>query len=170
MAEPRVDHAVATWGTHDWVGQHQLEHGLSAAVPGARVLLDDSCVIDGVRFWGNPWSLALLSWAFMAGEEELASKYHSVPVDTDVVISHGPPFGCGDLTVDGTRAGSQSLREHLLKLSPRLAVFGHIHEAAGRWEIHGGLWVNASVLNSHYQVVRKPVLIELDPRPIAVNP
>jgi len=53
-------------------------------------------------------------------------------VDTEILITHGPPYGVLDLTRRGKRAGCESLLERLDKLDElRLHVFGHIHEAAG---------------------------------------
>ena len=161
IADVRVSHVVATWGNHDWVGQR----GRAPDVPGVRLLVDDGCVIDGVRFWCSPWSLTYLHWAFMAGEAELAAKYCRIPAGTDVVVSHGPPLGYGDMTVDGFRVGCVSLRERLRELGPRLAVFGHIHEAAGQWDVDGGTWVNASLLDHRYRAVRGPVSIDIAGRP-----
>ena len=42
------------------------------------------------------------------------------------------------------RAGSATLAERVREAKPRLHVFGHIHEAAGRTESDGTIFLNAS--------------------------
>ncbi|MEK6238654.1 MAG: metallophosphoesterase [Planctomycetales bacterium] len=49
----------------------------------------------------------------------------------EVVLSHPPPFGILDRTSRGPHVGSQSLREFIDRVEPRLVVCGHIHEARG---------------------------------------
>jgi Icc-related predicted phosphoesterase len=147
-----ADHVLATWGNHDFVGQ---EHP-APPIPRVRWLVDTDVEIDGCRFWGSPWSLPFFDWAFMRPEEELAKTWSVMPDDTDVAIVHGPPQGYGDLTSRGQHVGSVSLRRRLEEVRPQLAVFGHIHEAAGEWNVAGGVWANVSLLDLHYRLVRRP--------------
>ncbi|OAQ96935.1 hypothetical protein LLEC1_04236 [Akanthomyces lecanii] len=51
-----------------------------------------------------------------------------VPADVDVLLTHGPPRGHLD---DGGKGCPQLVKE-ILRVRPRLVVFGHIH--AGRGE------------------------------------
>lgn len=50
-------------------------------------------------------------------------------VDTDVLITHGPPCGHGDLAVGDARAGCVDLLNTVeQRVKPLYHVFGHIHE------------------------------------------
>ena len=147
-----VSRVVATWGNHDWVGLKWP----APAVSKMSWLLDSGVEIDGCRFWGSPWSLPFFDWAFMRPEDQLAETWSLMPEGTDVAIVHGPPQGCGDLTSRGQHVGSASLRRRLEEVRPQLAVFGHIHEAAGQWDLAGGVWANVSLLDLHYRLVRPP--------------
>lgn len=56
----------------------------------------------------------------------------AVPVDTDILLTHGPPYG----HLDGVRhAGSQHLAQEVARTRPRLVVFGHIHVGHGREDV-----------------------------------
>ncbi|KAJ7098251.1 Metallo-dependent phosphatase-like protein [Mycena epipterygia] len=57
--------------------------------------------------------------------------------DTDILLTHGPPWNVLDYTSEGARAGCPALAARLPTLRPRLHVFGHIHEARG---VYVHLW------------------------------
>lgn len=152
-----MSHVVATWGNHDWVGQHVP----APAVANVSWLCDSGVEIDGSRFWGSPWSLPFRDWPFMRPEAELAEIWELMWDDADVVIVHCPPFGCGDLTRDGQHIGSLSLRRRVEKVHPQLVLFGHIHEAFGQWDVAGGVWANVSLVNFHGRLVRQPQVFSI---------
>jgi Icc-related predicted phosphoesterase len=123
-----------------------------------------------LKIWGSPWSL----WfhginpkckAFTGSENDLAKKWKRIPTDTDILISHGPPYGMQDMTVRGERVGSKSLQMELWnRLHPKLLVFGHIHECYGKalpGLIDGCEVINCSYVNKHYQPVNKPIRVIL---------
>ena len=67
-------------------------------------LEDSGVVIDGLKFWGSPWTPEFFDWAFNARRGlQLFDKWQKIPLDTDVLITHGPPAGILDLVV--TRQG-----------------------------------------------------------------
>ena len=45
----------------------------------------------------------------------------------DILVTHGPPFGILDKTNEGKNAGSELLLKEVLRLKPKLHLFGHIH-------------------------------------------
>jgi Icc-related predicted phosphoesterase len=56
-----------------------------------------------------------------------------IPENTDVLMTHGPPFGYGDRTVSGFRCGCEDLLNIIQQreVPPRVHIFGHIHEDRG---------------------------------------
>ncbi len=84
-----------------------------------------------------------------------------IPEDTDILISNGPPFGILDETLRGERVGCVNLLNKVNLVKPKLHVFGHIHEDYGVEEKDGTTYVNASVLNLHYEMQNKAVEIEI---------
>lgn len=52
-----------------------------------------------------------------------------IPNDTDILVTHTPPIGHGDLCCSGVRAGCVELLTTVQKrVKPRYHVFGHVHE------------------------------------------
>ena len=60
--------------------------------------------------------------------------YDRIPALTDILMTHTPSLGVGDITKRGKHAGCPELAERLTHedlQNCRLHVFGHIHEARG---------------------------------------
>lgn len=147
-------HVVATWGNHDWPFNVQ-------GLPGLKwhMLIDEGICIEGLKFYGLPWTIPFYQWAWQAPEPSLDKLCSFIPDDTDILISHGPPFGICDKNIEGFHSGSKSLYDRMIEL-PRLKllVCGHIHEARGQ----SGIVVNASCTTRHLQLITNPwIVLEL---------
>jgi hypothetical protein len=127
------------------------------------IYLQDSGVdIDGIKFWGSPWQPEFYNWAFnLPRGPELARVWAQIPNDTDVLITHGPPYGVLDEIYHGKRVGCQDLSDALERVKPKVHVFGHIHEGYGVLEQNGTTYVNASLCNQYYQLVHSPIVIDV---------
>lgn len=137
-------------------------------------LCDSGTEFEGVKIWGTPWTPEFLNWHFMKKRgQEMRKVWDKVPRDTDILICHGPPygvldkidkFGCG---VAQESVGCEELRLKLYggTLKPKLVVFGHVHEGYGTCEMldyPGVKFVNASIMNEHYEPVNKPITIDME--------
>ncbi|MFB6265053.1 MAG: metallophosphatase domain-containing protein [Bradymonadaceae bacterium] len=108
-------------------------------------LQDDGAEIDGVRFWGSPWQPRFMNLAFnLERGEPLAEKWARIPVETDVLVTHGPPRDVLDRTSRGQVVGDRALGERVRAVEPDLHLFGHVHESAGRETKWGIEFVNAA--------------------------
>ena len=137
-------------------------------------LENSEVVIDGIKFWGTPWTPWFHDWAFNGYPDadapfergvSLLDIYKEMPEDVNVIISHGPPYGMGDQTLDGDdRVGSVDMRKLTSNLDHlRLYISGHIHEARGMEIADGGVhYCNVSTLDRDYDTVRVPVVIDVD--------
>jgi Icc-related predicted phosphoesterase len=125
----------------------------------------------GYKWFGSPISPEFNNWAFNRKRgKEIARCWSKIPDDTQILISHGPPYGILDVNKEEIYSqplgpehlGCEELRKRISKLKAlKLNVFGHIHSSSGV-EIHDGVkFVNASVLNESYEVVYQPKVIEL---------
>lgn len=91
-----------------------------------------------------------------------------IPNDTDVLITHGPPYGvCDEAYRFGSNAtekvGCKDLLDVSLRVAPKLHVFGHIHYSGGTsWVAPKTTYANVSVLNENYTVEYKPQVFEFD--------
>jgi len=136
--------------------------------PSITYLQDSEVTIDDIKFYGSPYSNEFCNWAFMEEEIELSKVWDKIPDDTNVLITHGPAYGCHDLVARAyggdPHVGSQSLHHRKLSLqdSLRVHVSGHIHEAYGITRNGNGLHnVCPCTLNERYQVTNEPITLEI---------
>jgi len=87
-----------------------------------------------LKVWGTPWTKYCGKWNYMLDtEDQLAEKFEQIPMDTDILITHSPPYGFGDYC-DAGRIGSEALTQAIQKRpNLKLCVFGHNHDCFG-WE------------------------------------
>jgi len=117
------------------------------------IYLEDAQVeILGFKIWGSPWQPEFCDWAFnLPRGEKLEDKWNLIPEDIDILITHGPPLGHGDLCTHGGRVGCVHLLdavEHRIK--PKYHIFGHIHEGYGCTTNGVTTFINASTCNYSY--------------------
>ena len=167
---------VAVAGNHDWVFESWDNRKEFELTPGAadRLVLpdlrwhyleDQGIELFGLRIYGTPWQLRCGNWAFNVEEPVLADKFARIPNGTDIVLSHSPPFGIGDLAYrpnGGEHVGSPSLLDRVLRVRPRLHVFGHIHGARGQWERNGITFANVAVLNDKHELAHEAMRFRID--------
>ncbi len=155
-------HKLIIAGNHDFC----FEHGPAEArafITNAIYLEDTGIQIDDVYFYGSPWQPAFFNWAFnLNHDSELREKWDLIPDNTDVLITHGPPFGFGDRTFRGKNAGCRELLKAVERLKPKLHIFGHIHEGYGITSNEHTKFINASSCTLGYQPINQPIVIEWD--------
>lgn len=166
-------HKIGVAGNHDFWAEPRTGHdSITAKDSAARqlpwtYLYNEAVDIDGLVVWGSPFCNRFHDWAFMGDEDLLAQVWATMPDNTDLVVTHGPPYGvCDRVAHPGDRdphVGSTSLRERLVAVpSVRWAVCGHIHEAYGSGKIvrpdDTEIQVfNVSIVDERYQVRNPPV-------------
>lgn len=80
----------------------------------------------------------------------------NIPPDTDVLITHQPPYDILDLS-DKIHYGDPFLRQRVMQVHPRLHLFGHIHKAAGVEEWNGSVFSNGAVLDEVYDLANTTI-------------
>lgn len=94
----------------------------------------------------------------------MRSIWDQIPLDTDVLITHGPPYGILDTTQGDAHVGCKFLYERVQLVQPKLHVFGHIHEAYGIQEDKDKsptIFINAATCDLRYHPVQLPIIVEL---------
>lgn len=110
-------------------------------------------IIDGVKFFGSPFirrshnSNAAFRYPT---KQEMKSNWALIPSDTDVLITHMPPFGVLDENKGGEGVGCEHLSDSITRVSPRLHVFGHIHDSYGQKIVDQTMCMNASFCNGRH--------------------
>ena len=113
------------------------------AARGIRVLVDEALELDhGVTVFGSPWVTKYAPWrtAFNRSEAEMAlmwaeaapggSASHVVRPPAggvDVLLTHMPPRGIGDMEGNGDHTGCEHLLGYTSRAQPQFHVFGHVH-------------------------------------------
>jgi Icc-related predicted phosphoesterase len=127
---------------------------------GITVLINESTEFMGYKFWGSPVTPPFFDWAFNWEDSRRSSLWDTIPDNTDIVITHGPPKGIMDEVYDYRRGGiintgCSFLSDKIFNLSPKVHVFGHIHEGYGMLSLGRTMYVNASIMSRSYQPINK---------------
>lgn len=123
------------------------------------LLMAESVVIDGIKFYGSPYTPEFKNWCFMLNDEEQKTHWEKIPDDTDVLITHGPAYGVLDETGEEFTPGNLGcpfLLKRIQELNIKAHLFGHIHGGYGKVDSNGYLSLNSSVLNERYYMTNLP--------------
>ena len=121
---------IAIPGNHDFVVEDPSRRKL---ITNATLLINESIEIMGLKVWGSP-TTPLLGEAFgVVSETDRAKLYSRIPGDTDVLVTHGPPFGILDQAPGSEHhQGCRQLLAAVRRIKPMLHIFGHVHGGL-RW-------------------------------------
>lgn len=174
-AQPH-DHKVVIPGNHDLICEKNLPGCRAFVPPGVDLLVNEEVMIDGKKFYGSPVTPQFGNWAFMKPRGKYIAKvWRQIPNDVRVLITHGPPFGAGDLappywTVSPKHAGCLELLKRLQQIykgannRPFIHLFGHIHDGYGVTssdEFGGSTFGNAAICDEHYRPVNAPLVMTI---------
>lgn len=154
---------VAIAGNHDWLFQTDPEKARGLISNVDYYLQDSGCTIQGLHFWGSPWTPFFCDWAFqLRGFRDQMERFSLIPVGVNVLVTHGPPKGIRDKTQHGESCGSEALRVMVERRSPKLHVFGHIHPGAGYfYDSERGIeYVNAAIY-TQFGPTNPPITLDL---------
>lgn len=155
-------HKIIIAGNHDLCFEKKNAEA-RALITNAIYLQDEAITLEGIHFYGSPWQPWFFSWAFnLKKPEELREKWAKIPEKTDILITHGPPYGYGDRTTRGDLVGCKELLKRIQVLKPRYHIFGHIHEGAGQFQSESTTFINASNCNFHYEPVNPPIVFDYE--------
>ena len=106
---------------------------LEAAPEGRHVLHGTGMTLDGLRLFGLGYGVPVTpfgDWSCDLTEAEAAELLERCEA-ADILISHSPPKGHGDVTSTGDAVGSVAVRDAVERLQPQYAFCGHIHDSWG---------------------------------------
>lgn len=149
--------------SREWVTNHCSK---------AHLLVDESVVIDGIKIHGSPVTPWFCDWAWnrssgkdgyhMNGKsffpKPIKPHWDKIPDDTNILITHGPPYGILDETTYANgdpkpgNLGCEELMNRIKELKDLdLHFFGHIH-APGGTQVHknGVSYYNAAICDETY--------------------
>ncbi|EEE38329.1 Ser/Thr protein phosphatase family protein [Rhodobacteraceae bacterium KLH11] len=115
-----------------------IEELTAAAPEGVHVLHGTGMTLDGIRLFGLGYGVPPTpfgGWSCDLTEAEAAELLDRCEV-ADILITHSPPKGHGDVTSQGVSVGSVAIRDAVERIQPGRVFCGHIHDS---WGYRGAL-------------------------------
>jgi len=160
-------------GNHDLMFEDDLSQAkdIISIYPNVTYLQDELEVIgddysNAVKVYGSPWQPEFYNWAFNLPRMgwELQQKWDDIPLNTDILVTHGPAWGHLDTVIgQNTHLGCEMLANKINTLKPKIHVCGHIHSGYGYKFVDGTHFFNAAVLGENYIFTQKPMTVEWNP-------
>lgn len=171
FASQPYEYKVFIAGNHDF-GFETNRHATQTIIKEVRekgwdlhYLEDSSVEIEGLKFWGTPITAPFMSWAFNRETDQRIEHWNLIEDDTDILITHGPPYNQRDFSRYGNEHVGCPFLEATVKnrVKPIVHIFGHVHGEYGTEEGTNTLFINASTVNERYVVTNKPIVVDIDP-------
>lgn len=132
-----VKHKIYVAGNHDTSIEKRIHKKENFTDRNIIYLEHEEITIDGVNFFGSPYTPTFGEWSFMKKREKINREWELIPHYTNVLIIHGPPKGIRDLSFDRNNnlemCGCSALFKRCMALKDnlKLVAFGHIHDMDG---------------------------------------
>lgn len=137
-------------GNHDWDIERNKSLIPSSLPYNITYLNNSQCIVEDIRIFGVP---------YLAEHEK--QDWSQIPQDTDILITHNPPYKIHDKAPNGLHRGSKSLLKKVLEIKPRIHLFGHIHVSYGSSAIDGITYINPSNYQASLgRICRLPIVYD----------
>lgn len=161
----KAKYKVFVPGNHDRIFEDDPERAVQLLPRDVLCLVGDGYDPGGIKIYGAPWQPEFCEWAFnLPRGAALAKKWAQIWPGMDILVTHGPPMGILDWShFSSEHVGCADLRRALVRVKPKLHVFGHIHGSYGTVVHDGTLFVNAAICDEGYKPTHAPVVLEMEP-------
>lgn len=157
----KFKHMLFVPGNHDWLFEESPELAKLLAEKFSWTLcLNELIEIDGIKFFGSPVQPVFHNWAFNNPDDYREKFWENAP-DCDVLITHCPAYGLRDQVESGEYVGCKYIRNYINRVTPKVAICGHIHHSYGLEQYKQTIIINAAVCNEQYQPTNSPITFEL---------
>jgi Icc-related predicted phosphoesterase len=150
-------------GNHDrFIQNHPfLFEEMLVDYPSINYLENSGINIEGINIWGTPDQRIFLNWAFNRTDNQLKIIFDYIPTNTNILISHAPALGIGDMLENKEQVGELALRDKIEELHDlKFHVFGHIHNDYDEYHIGRYVAYNCSVVNERYELQNEPIVFD----------
>lgn len=157
-------HKLVIPGNHEFF--LEADPGKRSLLSNATVLIDEAIEIDGLRIYGSPLT-PLYGGAFgVSSADERTKRWARIPPAIDVLVTHGPPYGIMDSSLElPTPMGDSELLAAVQRIKPSLHIFGHVHGGYGQVVLGEARFVNAALMGSVGDLEQEPVMLRMSRRP-----
>jgi Icc-related predicted phosphoesterase len=155
-------HKIVVGGNHDGYLEFLRKDECKRLLTNCTYLENEFLYLEGFKIWGSPFSPMFNACSFMRYDNDLKEIWATIPLETEILITHCPPFGVLDqvLPRDDSQ-GSRTLKDRVKEVHPYIHLFGHIHEGYGQYTDGKTDYYNVSVLDEQYQVANPVTVIEV---------
>ena len=162
LGELPFRYRIVVPGNHEHIMYTRPE--IHSLITNATLLINEAVTIEGVRLWGSPVTCDDDAFG-CATAEERRRLYATIPVDTDIVITHGPAFGILDEERHsrGVHLGCPELRTAIERVKPKFHVFGHVHSGHGAARVGDTIFANVAMIGCGGDLDKKPMKFEITP-------
>ncbi|MEL6314477.1 MAG: serine/threonine protein phosphatase, partial [Pseudomonadota bacterium] len=108
----------------------------TAALPGMTVLHGEATEVAGLKLFGLGYGVPVTPFGEWSCDltEDTAAEMLAQCDAADILIFHSPPKGLADVTSTGHSVGSTAIHDAIIRIQPKLALCGHIHDC---WGVRG---------------------------------
>lgn len=154
-------HKIVTCGNHEYAFEN--DPSLRRLITNATLLLNDTSMVGPAKIWGSPLTPRFGGAFGRSNAQERIKVYNNIPLDTDILVTHGPPYGVlDDSPADYPgRAGDPELRAAVIRVKPKLHVFGHVHFGYGVRPARHTVFVNAALFGLDGSCENRPIVLDM---------
>mmetsp|Transcript_40046 Transcript_40046/g.65122 ORF Transcript_40046/g.65122 Transcript_40046/m.65122 type:complete len:341 (-) Transcript_40046:132-1154(-) len=136
-------------GNHDAKIESLGKKAVERSLPGVIYLENSSTVVEGIKFYGCPYSPLSRSRnsAFQMEKKDALEVVMKIPVDTDVLITH---------------ANDSLTDEVVRKVQPLIHAYGHFHADYGVRQKGSTLSINACSVDGYYRAVNPSIVVDIE--------
>jgi len=124
-----IKYKIFVAGNHDSSVEQKLINPRD--YPTIIYLEHESVEIEEVKIFGSPYTPEFCNWSFNVRRDKLHDYWEAIPLDTNILVTHGPPKGILDIAFDNSGkleyCGDKALWNKVKKVNPDFHCFGHIH-------------------------------------------
>ncbi|TQD39601.1 metallophosphatase domain-containing protein [Haloflavibacter putidus] len=158
FAQQPHPYKVCIAGNHEFYLEKINTTQLAEIIPSnVHYLFQSSICIENVKFWGSPYSPINSRWAFSKTSNAIAKHWEKIPQDTDVLLTHTPPYNILDESEAEVALGCEHLRKRVEKIQPQFHIFGHLHNNYGKISRNKITYVNATSFNKNSKLINSPI-------------
>ena len=157
-------HKIYVAGNHDTEIEKIGKDKTKSLFTNVIYLESDLVEIEGLRFYGSPYTPYFNNWSFMYQRCSLEAKriWEKIPYNLDFLITHGACYGILDRNLSDIRCGCEVLAREIMKKKPKRHLFGHLHRYGGQSITQENIdFYNCSVLDEKYKRTNKLTIIEI---------
>lgn len=154
-----ANNIISVQGNHELWVERNFEKAKEIAervCPGVHFIEEGPIEINGVKFWCSAFTPWFYDWAYNVQRgSEIDEHWKKIPEDTNILITHGPPFDVLDVVYfpDGTpkdNVGCWNLKARIKQIKPDIHIFGHIHNSHGQKHEDGISYFNVCICDEMY--------------------